>query len=123
MKVIEAGDPGYVYNGKFTGPVRLEMLIEAAGVGDPDLARVHFDDGAVTNWHEHPGGQVLLLISGVGRVGTDAQQWRQLQPGALVETPVDERHWHGAEQGTQAVWFAMTWGVTGWEDAAPTFDS
>ena len=32
--------------------------------------RVSFEPGARTNWHSHPLGQTLYVISGVGRVQT-----------------------------------------------------
>lgn len=119
MKIHPTGNKDYVYGGKFTGPVQLEMIIEAAVPTDPDLARVHFSNGAVTNWHVHPGGQHLLLVEGVGRVGNEEGEFTGLLPGTVVETPADENHWHGADAGQDAVWFAMTWGITGWTDNAP----
>ncbi|MFE7422071.1 cupin domain-containing protein [Rhodococcus sp. NPDC057529] len=119
MKLIDEGNKDYVYGGKFTGPVQLEMLIEAAAETNPDIARVHFSDGAVTNWHSHPGGQLLYLVSGSGRVGNDAGVHAGITPGTLVETPVDENHWHGADDRADAVWLAVTWGVTCWHDHSP----
>lgn len=120
MELITTGNLDYVYDGKFTGPVRLEMLVEAAVDTDPDIARVHFDDGAVTNWHSHPGGQVLVLVSGTGRVGSATLGTvAGIAPGTLVRTPEGEEHWHGADAGASAVWLCTTWGVTHWHDASP----
>ena len=119
MKLIVEGNKDYVYGGKFTGPVQLEMILEAAKDGDPDIARVHFNDGAVTNWHSHPGGQLLYLVSGTGRVGNNDGEHTGIVPGTLVETPVDENHWHGADEGADAVWLATTWGVTCWHEHSP----
>ncbi|MGI5126839.1 cupin domain-containing protein [Pseudonocardia sp. CA-107938] len=119
MKIIEQGNTGYVYSGRFTGPVILEMLAEDVGRGATDVARVHFAEGAVTHWHSHPGGQLLLLVSGTGRVGAESGAHPGLAPGVLVETPPGERHWHGADAGTDAVWLAITWGVTDWEERSP----
>ena len=70
MKVITGGDRSSTYGGLFTGQVDLEMLNETAGEEEPDTAFVHFKEGAVTNWHHHPGGQILFLVKGRGRVGT-----------------------------------------------------
>ena len=55
MKVITGGDRSSTYGGLFTGQVDLEMLNETAGEEEPDTAFVHFKEGAVTNWHQHPG--------------------------------------------------------------------
>jgi quercetin dioxygenase-like cupin family protein len=119
VELIPAGNKDYVYNGKFTGPVQLEMMLEATGDTHPDIARVHFNEGAVTNWHSHPGGQLLYLVSGIGRVGNDAGAHTGIEPGTLVETPAGENHWHGAEEGANAVWLCTTWGVTCWHDLSP----
>lgn len=119
MKVIPEGDRGYVYNGRFTGPVQLEMIIEAAVPTDPDIARVHSECGAVTHWHSHPGGQILTLISGKGRVGNADGTFTDVAVGTFVETPPQEMHWHGADEGSDATWLAITWGVTDWTDRNP----
>jgi quercetin dioxygenase-like cupin family protein len=108
------------YEGRFTGPVELEMLAEADDETRPDVARVHFEAHAVTKWHSHPGGQLLYLVGGTGRVGNEENRVR-LSAGALVVTPPGERHWHGAAD-ERAVFLAVTWGTTVWEDAAPDID-
>jgi quercetin dioxygenase-like cupin family protein len=94
-------------------------MLQAAEAGDrPDVARVHFFAGAVSNWHRHPGGQHLLLLEGRGRFGLpDAEH--ELAPGAFLVTPAGERHFHGAAAGSDCVWLTITWGVTEWEDMAP----
>ena len=106
------------YGGRFTGAVRLDMLLEAADASAPDTALVHFDDGAVTFWHAHPGGQLLYLEAGVGRVGTESEEVT-LRPGDLVHAPSGERHWHGAAPGERCTFLALTWGTTAWEENAP----
>lgn len=119
MQVFTYGNKNYVYGGKFTGPVELEMILEASSETAPDIARVHFNDGAVTNWHSHPGGQLLYLVSGLGRVGNKDGAQTGILPGTLVETPADEDHWHGADAGENAVWLATTWGTTCWHEESP----
>ncbi|MFD1210468.1 cupin domain-containing protein [Arthrobacter sp. GCM10027362] len=119
MELFVEGNKDYVYGGKFTGPVQLEMMLEAPDGTEPDIARVHFSDGAVTNWHSHPGGQLLYLVSGTGRVGNNDGEHTGIVPGTLVQTPADENHWHGADDGANAVWLAITWGTTCWHDHSP----
>lgn len=106
------------YQGCFTGPVELEMLVAADAAERPDVARVHFEERAVTNWHRHPGGQILYLLDGEGRVGCE-NEGVAVAVGDLVVTPAGERHWHGAGPGGPAVFLTMTWGTTQWEDSAP----
>lgn len=119
MDVVFEGNKDYVYSGRFTGTVQLEMIFEAPDASVPDIARVHSHDGAVTKWHSHPGGQYLYLVSGIGRAGDRSNDYRSLQPGTVIKTPVDESHWHGAEEGEDATWLAYTYGVTAWTDEVP----
>jgi quercetin dioxygenase-like cupin family protein len=95
------------------------MLREAGDAVSPDTALVHFEDGAATFWHAHPGGQILFLQSGSGRVGTEPDGEVLLAVGDLVYAPPGERHWHGAASGQACTFLALTWGTTAWEDLAP----
>ena len=119
MRIVSGGSKASVYGGRFTGQVALEMLAEAPDASQPDIALGHFNDGAVTNWHQHPGGQTLYVVSGTGRVGNDEDGAVELAPGTLVVTPPDERHWHGAAPGATTTLLAVTWGTTAWETVAP----
>lgn len=119
MDVVTEGNKDYVYSGRFTGTVQLEMVFEAADASAPDIAQVHSHDGAVTKWHSHPGGQYLYLVSGTGRAGDNEHDYRSLEPGTMIKTPANESHWHGAEDGADATWLAITFGVTNWSDDVP----
>lgn len=119
MEVVSGGEVDSQYGGLFTGEVDLEMLHATASDDEPDIALVHFRSGAVTNWHHHPGGQRLFVVSGSGRVGTEEDGAVALGPGDLVVAPPDERHWHGAATGGDCTMLAVTWGTTCWHDAVP----
>ncbi len=119
MEVIVEGDKTLNYGGRFTGTVELEMLHATPSDTEPDTALVHFQDGAVSFWHMHPGGQQLFVVRGHARVGTDADGEVQLAPGTLVICPPNERHWHGAARGNDSTLLAVTWGTTQWEPVAP----
>jgi quercetin dioxygenase-like cupin family protein len=118
MRIVRQGERSETYGGRFTGRVELEMLAPAEADDRPDVARVHFSAGAVSNWHRHPGGQQLLLLSGRGRFGVPGGE-HELEPGDYLVTPAGERHFHGAATGADCVWLTITWGVTEWEDQAP----
>lgn len=80
----------------FTGTVWLD---EVAVCGPPSRLtsnRVTFEPGARTHWHTHPVGQVIHILSGVGRAQSDSGPVRELLPGDTVVFAPGERHWHGA---------------------------
>ena len=118
MRIVEQGERSETYGGRFTGKVELEMLQPAEADDRPDVARVHFSAGAVSNWHSHPGGQHLYLLAGRGRFGLEDAE-HELTPGAFIATPAGQTHYHGASRGADCVWLTITWGVTNWEDRAP----
>ena len=116
MKIVTGGSTADGYGAHFNGRAELEMLDLSDNADRPDTALGHFHDGTVTNWHSHPGGQHLWLVSGRGRIGTDGEPEAVIEPGTLVIAPADERHWHGAATGADAHWLTLTWGTTAWED-------
>ena len=86
MRIVQQGERSETYGGRFTGRVELEMLQPAEAADRPDVARVHFYEGAVSNWHSHPGGQHLYLLEGRGRVGMPDGE-HELAPGDFVARP------------------------------------
>ena len=48
MRVVDGGDRSFLYGGRFTGEVELEMLHATPTDDEPDTALVHFHDGAVS---------------------------------------------------------------------------
>jgi len=96
VDVIARGDTSTVYGGRFSGAVELEMLRLAPDGSIPDVAVVRFAAGSVSTWHAHPGGQLLYVLEGCARVGTEPAGTVELAAGTLVVAPPGERHWHGA---------------------------
>jgi quercetin dioxygenase-like cupin family protein len=104
----------------FTGNVWLDAIALAKSPGRVRALRVTFEPGARTAWHTHPHGQVLYVLSGVGRVQLAGQPVQTIRAGDAVLIQPGERHWHGAapnhamahvavqeatEDGTHATWF------------------
>jgi quercetin dioxygenase-like cupin family protein len=80
----------------FTGNVRIDPVFDAPEPARLRSATVTFEPGARTAWHTHPLGQILIVVSGVGR----AQHWggpiEEIRPGDVIWFPPGEKHWHGA---------------------------
>ena len=85
-----------INSSNFTGTVWLNMM----GANDSTLharfGNVTFEPRARTNWHSHPGGQILLVTEGQGYYQAKGQPARLLVKGDVVEIPRNLVHWHGA---------------------------
>lgn len=84
----------------FTGTVRLDAPFKTEAPARVGGATVTFEPGARTNWHTHPLGQTIIIISGVGRCQREGGPVEEIRPGDIVWFAPDEKHWHGAGTDT-----------------------
>lgn len=91
--VTKAANPEW-----FTGTVWMEELARDARPDGVVIVRVAFAPAARTAWHTHPLGQVLYVLAGRGRAGTEGGPVIDLAAGDVVRIAPGERHWHGAAQ-------------------------
>jgi quercetin dioxygenase-like cupin family protein len=84
----------------FTGTVRLDALFQTGAPGRAVGAWVTFEPGARTNWHTHPLGQSLIVMSGCGWAQLWGQPVQEIRPGDVITIPAGEKHWHGATPTT-----------------------
>ena len=91
----------------FTGVVWQDPVNEAPAPARIRAARVSFEPGARTNWHMHPLGQTLHVLSGVGRVQKLGEPVREIKAGDTVWIAPGEKHWHGAAPSTGMIHLAM----------------
>ncbi len=88
-----------------TGAVWMDVAsVPQPGAG---LFRVFFEPGARTNWHTHPEGQILYVVSGTGRVQKEGEGVLEIRTGDTVYIAPDEKHWHGASPDTFMVHMAI----------------
>lgn len=97
-----------ITNDNFTGNAYLQMLIAADSLNSTAVGNVTFEPGARTKWHLHPGGQILLVIDGVGYYQEKGQPKKILRKGDAVKCPPNVPHWHGASPDTTFVQVAVT---------------
>ena len=108
MKVISLGDMQTRRGPEdwFTGSVWMDVAaVETPGAG---VFRVLFEPGARTNWHTHPEGQFLYVVTGTGRAQKEGESVVELGAGDVVYFAPDEKHWHGAGPETYMVHIAIT---------------
>jgi quercetin dioxygenase-like cupin family protein len=107
MKVVRGNDAKREQGGTFTGEASLRRLLSAQQPGGMAASVVHFEDGARTHWHAHPGEQLLYILEGQGRAGT-ADEEVLVGPGDIVYAAPMERHWHGAAPGQAMTHLSIT---------------
>lgn len=97
-----------ITNDNFTGTAYLKMLVEADSLNPTSVGNVTFEPGARTKWHLHPGGQILLVMEGVGYYQEKGQAKKILRKGDVIKCPPNLPHWHGASSDTAFVQVALT---------------
>ena len=99
----------------FTGRVWFGPMHPAAGAEDLDVLGVAFEPGARTDWHTHPAGQVLYVVSGSARIQSKGGDTVVAGPGDVVVSAPGEVHWHGAAPTSPMVHLSITdGGPTEW---------
>ena len=69
---------------------------------------VTFAPGSRTDWHSHPGGQILYSTSGKGYFQETGKPIQHLKAGDVVEIKPDLVHWHGASPDEEFIHFGFT---------------
>lgn len=82
---------------------------------------VYFKAGARTNWHTHPGGQILIITDGVGYHQIEGEPKQRIKKGDVVQCPPNVLHWHGAnaDAGLQQIYIVpnIDRGIVDWQAA------
>lgn len=97
-----------IRNNNFTGTAYLQPLVASDSLNQTSVGNVTFEPGARTNWHYHPGGQILLVIDGVGYYQEKGSPKKILRKGDTVKCPPNVVHWHGASVDSGFVQVAIT---------------
>ncbi|MEM7060819.1 MAG: cupin domain-containing protein [Pseudomonadota bacterium] len=91
----------------FRGTVTQDPIVEAPEPARIRAIRVSFLPGGCTNWHTHPLGQTLHVVSGTGRFQTWGEPVVEIKAGDSIWIPPGEKHWHGAAPETAMVHIAF----------------
>lgn len=97
-----------ITNNNFTGTAYLHQMVMPDSTNKVQVGNVTFAPGARTNWHFHPGGQILLAIDGVGYYQEKGSPKRLLRKGDVVKCPPNIPHWHGASHDQPFIQIAIT---------------
>jgi quercetin dioxygenase-like cupin family protein len=110
QRVVESIFPrgAKITNNNFKGTAYLKMLMDADSLNPTSVGNVTFEPGARTKWHIHPGGQILLVMDGVGYYQEKGQAKKILRKGDVIKCPTNIPHWHGASADTAFIQVAIT---------------
>jgi quercetin dioxygenase-like cupin family protein len=108
MKVTHIDDVAATPGKTFTGEVAMRRIFELDNPQGMGVSLVRFEDGARTNWHQHAGEQILIIVEGEGRAGNGTEEHLNLRPGTVLHMPANERHWHGAMPGKSMAHYSIT---------------
>ncbi len=96
MKTNEIFPKGQLVTENFTGDTWVEMLTTDGANFDAMSYNVTFAPRSRTDWHSHPGGQLLFCTSGEGYYQEKGKPIQLLKAGDVVEIRPNVVHWHGA---------------------------
>ena len=96
-----------ITNNNFTGSAWLQMLVLNDTTYNTSIGNVTFEPGARTNWHKHPGGQILLITDGHGYYQEKGKPAQLLMKGDVVKIPPMVEHWHGATSNNLLIHIAI----------------
>lgn len=94
--IFPKGDRGPSTN--FTGNAFNFALVPNDSIYNTLVGNVYFEPGARSNWHTHPGGQILIITDGEGYHQIEGQPRQTMRKGDVVRCPPNVRHWHGATE-------------------------
>ena len=104
--VFPKGDK--VTNSNFIGNVYVRMITHSDTIHNVTMGNVTFEPGARTNWHYHPGGQILMITEGIGYYQEKGSPIRWMRKGDVIKCPHNVEHWHGASPKTGVTHLAIS---------------
>lgn len=92
----------------FTGNVWLNVFVSDDTAFNYHMANVTFEPGARTHWHQHPGGQILLVTEGMGYYQEKGKPKKVLRRGDVIKCHPGIEHWHGASPASRFAHVGIT---------------
>ena len=94
--IFPKGELGPATN--FTGNAYNTRLLADDSTYNTLVGNVYFEQGARSNWHIHPSGQILIVLNGEGYHQLESQPRETMRKGDVIKCPPNVRHWHGATE-------------------------
>lgn len=91
----------------FTGTTWVQPLVPNDDTFNCVISSVTFEAGARNNWHTHPSGQILIVISGTGYYQEKGKNIQVIRKGDVVKIAPEVEHWHGASADSEMTHLAV----------------
>jgi 4-carboxymuconolactone decarboxylase len=91
-----------------TGNVWLKELNGIDSIFNNSIAAVTMEAGSRLNWHKHPGGQILMIIDGLGYYQEKGKPKETVGKGEVIKCLPDVEHWHGATPDSDVTYIASS---------------
>lgn len=86
----------------------LHELHKADDLLDSNIAVAEFLPNTRLAWHNHPGGQILLITDGVGYYQEKGKAKRIVRVGDVIKCAPGVAHWHGASLESGVTYLALS---------------
>lgn len=90
------------------GNVWLSELNAADSVFSYGTSVAIFDPGARLDWHNHPGGQILIITDGIGYYQEKGKPKQTIRRGEVIKCLSGVEHWHGATAESGVTYIATS---------------
>jgi quercetin dioxygenase-like cupin family protein len=97
-----------ITNNNFVGTAYLHQMVMPDSLNKVQVGNVTFKPGARSNWHYHPGGQILLITGGTGYYQEKDSPKKIIHKGDVINCPPSILHWHGASATEELIQIAIT---------------
>ncbi|MFI5156633.1 MAG: cupin domain-containing protein, partial [Chitinophagales bacterium] len=91
----------------FTGTAWVKSLVPADATWNTSIANVVFEPGARNSWHQHSGGQILIVTAGTGYYQEKGKPKKIIRAGDVIKILPGVVHWHGAGPSTEMTHLAV----------------
>ncbi len=86
----------------------LHELHKADGLLNSNIAVAEFLPNTKLAWHNHPGGQILLITDGVGYYQEKGKPRQIVRVGDVIKCAPGVEHWHGASVESGVTYVAIS---------------
>lgn len=92
------GETLEAYRKYYSGTAHEKVLVPYTSPTGVTVAHVTYGAGCRNDWHSHPGGQLVLALSGKGWHQEEGKPAVPVLPGDVIEIGPNVKHWHGADR-------------------------